>query len=219
MRSIFALRKGMGVVILFLGVMGSIYTGIATVVEAAGVGAMIAFIMLLTGSKQRWTDLSEAIKSCATGSCMILTVFVGASAFALNLTMSHIPQEVSKFLIGLNMSPELTVALILIPYIPLGMFLDPISMMVLTLPILYPVVETLGFSGIWFGILVTKLIEISLLTPPVGLNLYVVKATQPDLSLKTIILGSLPFVLMDFFSLSIIFLFPKLSLFLPELMK
>ena len=215
---IYVLGKSSGVIILFGTVMGGIYSGFFTAVEAAGFGAAVALIMLLMRSNKRLSDISDSMKVTAKSSCMILTIFVGAAAFALDLTMAGIPQKLSAYFIGLDVPREVTILLLLIPYIPLGMFLDPVSMMVLTLPIIFPVVEALGFSGIWFGILVTILIEISLITPPVGLNLYVVKATLPEVSIERVLIGCLPFLIMEFISLGIIFIFPQLALFLPNMM-
>jgi len=204
--------------LLFGTVMGGIYSGIFTSIEAAGFGVTVALVMLLIRSKSRLTGFSDSMKTTSKSSCMVLTVFIGAAVFSLNLTMTGIPQEIATFLVNLDMPSKLKIAMILIPYIPLGMFLDPISMMVLTLPLIYPVVQALGFSGIWFGILVTKMIEISLITPPVGLNIYVVKAALPDVSIGEILKGCGPFLFMDFINLAILFAFPEISLFLQFMM-
>jgi tripartite ATP-independent transporter DctM subunit len=215
---IHALGRSAGVLVLFGIVMGGIYSGFFTAVEAAGFGAAAALLMLLIRSKKRLSDIRDSMKVTAKSTCMILTIFVGAAAFALDLTIAGIPQKLAAYLISLDVPPKLTILILLIPYIPLGMFLDPVSMMVLTLPIIFPVVEALGFSGIWFGILVTKLIEISLITPPVGLNLYVVKSTLPEVSLGRILIGCVPFLIMDFITLGIILFFPEITLFLPNMM-
>jgi C4-dicarboxylate transporter DctM subunit len=133
--------------------------------------------------------------------------------------VSGIPKALVTYLTELSMHPKLILTILLFVYIPLGMFLDTVSLLFLTLPIIFPVVQAMGFSGIWFGILVTKLIEVSLITPPVGLNVYVIKGILPEVEIGTIFKGCIPFLIMDILTLAALFFFPQITLWLPSTMR
>jgi C4-dicarboxylate transporter DctM subunit len=151
--------------------------------------------------------------------CMFFTIVICAHFFTLGLTVSGIPKALVTYLTELNMHPKLILTILLFVYIPLGMFLDTVSLLFLTLPIIFPVVKAMGFSGIWFGILVTKLIEVSLITPPVGLNVYVIKGILPEVEIGTIFKGCIPFLIMDILTLAVLFFFPQIALWLPSTMR
>jgi C4-dicarboxylate transporter DctM subunit len=150
---------------------------------------------------------------------MFFTIVICAHFFTLGLTVSGIPQVIVAYLTGLNLHPKAIILILLCVYLPLGMFLDTVSLLFLTLPIIFPVVKELQFSGIWFGILVTKMIEVSLITPPLGLNVYVIKGLMPeDVDLGTIFKGCIPFLIMDLLTLLVLFFFPQITLWLPSRM-
>lgn len=214
-----SLKNGYGAVLIFGVVMGGIYTGIFTPTEAGAFGAGVALILLLMKSKSRFHSLREGLTETAKVTCMFFTIVICAHFFTLGLTVSGIPKALVTHLIGLNMHPKVILVMLLSVYLPLGMFLDTVSLLFLTLPILFPVVKVLGFSGVWFGILVTKLIEVSLITPPLGLNVYVIKGILPEVEIGTIFRGCIPFLIMDILTLMILFFFPQIILWLPSTMR
>ena len=214
-----SLKNGYGAVLIFGVVMGGIYTGIFTPTEAGAFGAAVALILLLTKSKTRFHSLREGLVETAKVTCMFFTIVICAHFFTLGLTVSGIPKALVTYLTELNMHPKLVLTILLFVYIPLGMFLDTVSLLFLTLPIIFPVVKAMGFSGIWFGILVTKLIEVSLITPPVGLNVYVIKGILPEVEIGTIFKGCIPFLIMDILTLAALFFFPQITLWLPSTMR
>ena len=208
-----------GVVLIFGVVMGGIYTGIFTPTEAGAFGAGVSLVLLLFKSKTRLSALLDALKDSAKVTCMFFTIVVCAQFFTLGLTVSGIPNELVTFLTGLDLHPKIIILAILAAYLPLGMFLDTVSLLFLTLPIVFPVVTSLGFSGIWFGILVTKLIEVSLITPPVGLNVYVIRGLFDEIDTGVIFKGCIPFLLMDIVTLMVLFFIPEIVTWLPTTMR
>lgn len=214
-----SLKDGYGAVLIFGVVMGGIYTGIFTPTEAGAFGAAVALVLLLMKSKTRFHALREGLVETAKVTCMFFTIVICAHFFTLGLTVSGIPKALVTYLTTLNMHPKVILTILLFVYIPLGMFLDTVSLLFLTLPIIFPVVKAMGFSGIWFGILVTKLIEVSLITPPVGLNVYVIKGILPEVATSTIFKGCIPFLIMDILTLAVLFFFPQITLWLPSTMR
>ena len=214
-----SLKDGYGAVLIFGVVMGGIYTGIFTPTEAGAFGAAVALVLLLMKSKARFHALREGLVETAKVTCMFFTIVICAHFFTLGLTVSGIPKALVTYLTTLNMHPKFILTILLFVYIPLGMFLDTVSLLFLTLPIIFPVVKAMGFSGIWFGILVTKLIEVSLITPPVGLNVYVIKGILPEVATSTIFKGCIPFLIMDILTLAALFFFPQITLWLPSTMR
>jgi C4-dicarboxylate transporter DctM subunit len=214
-----SLKDGYGAVLIFGVVMGGIYTGIFTPTEAGAFGAAVALALLIFRSKTRFRALREGLIETAKVTCMFFTIVICAYFFTLGLTVSGIPKTLVTYLTTLNMHPKLVLTILLLVYLPLGMFLDTVSLLFLTLPIIFPVVKAMGFSGVWFGILVTKLIEVSLITPPVGLNVYVIKGVLPDVETSTIFKGCIPFLIMDILTLAVLFFFPQITLWLPSTMR
>jgi C4-dicarboxylate transporter DctM subunit len=214
-----SLKNGYGAALIFGVVMGGIYSGVFTPTEAGAFGAAVALVLVLMKSTSRFQSLREGLAETSKVTCMFFTIVICAHFFTLGLTVSGIPKALVTYLIGLSMHPKLILIILLLVYLPLGMFLDTVSLLFLTLPIMFPVVKALGFNGIWFGILVTKLIEVSLITPPVGLNVYVIKGILPEVDIGTIFRGCIPFLIMDTFTLAILFLFPQITLLLPSTMR
>ncbi|MBW1921566.1 MAG: TRAP transporter large permease [Deltaproteobacteria bacterium] len=214
-----SLKKGYGAALIFGVVMGGIYTGVFTPTEAGAFGAAVALVLVLMKPRARFQSLQDGLAETAKVTCMFFTIVICAHFFTLGLTVSGIPKALVTYLVSLNMHPKLILIMLLLVYLPLGMFLDTVSMLFLTLPIIFPVVKALGFSGIWFGILVTKLIEVSLITPPVGLNVYVIKGILPEVDIGTVFRGCIPFLVMDILTLAILFLFPQIVLWLPSTMR
>jgi C4-dicarboxylate transporter, DctM subunit len=214
-----SLAKAWRFFLIFGVIIGGIYSGISTVTEAAANGAVVAFLLLIIRKgKQGWPDLMDSLKVTARVTAMMFTIMLGAIFFTIFITLARFPQNMTAFLAGLNASPQVLLILILLMYVPLGMFLDVISMMLITLPIAFPIIEQFQINPIWFGILMTKMCEIGLLTPPVGLNVFVIKGFT-TLDLSDIFRGASYFIFLETITLIVLFLFPEISLFLPNLMK
>jgi C4-dicarboxylate transporter DctM subunit len=217
MEKIKALMKMWPVVVLFLLVIGGIYLGWCTVSEAAAVGAAGAIIVALAQRRLTWENFKHSFIMTAGITAVITIVVVGAMVFTVFLTLSGLPATLSQIL-GHFQSPAVIVLFILLFYIPLGMVMDSVSMIVLTLPLYQPFLMASGVDMIWFGILVCMLIQIGAITPPIGLNIFTVKAVAKDVPIGTIFRGTVPFLIASIVVTGILFLFPWLSLVLPRLM-
>ena len=160
----------------------------------------------------------ESLLETGRTTIMIFSIIVGVLIFVRFLALSGLPNRMSEIVLMLPLPPILVLMLILMIYVFLGMFLDAIGMMMLTLPLIFPAVVALGFDPIWFGIILVKMCEICLITPPVGLNVYVVHSVAPEIPLEEIFRGVLPFVAMDILTVGLLILFPQIITFLPSLM-
>lgn len=212
---IHCLKGGFGIFILMFSVLGTLYAGFLTPTEAGAFGAFIAFIILILRNPN-WKTFVAAIKESSQITSTIFGIIVGASLFAKFLILAKVPIYTSRFMIGLDLPPMVILLFIVLVYLLLGMFLDPVSILVLTLPLFYPVVTKLGFNGIWFGIFVVILIEVGLITPPVGFNVYVIKSIAPDVPLEDVFKGVLIFIVMEFIVLILLVAFPQIALWLPS---
>lgn len=212
------LPKMWGVMVLFLVVIVGIYAGIFTPTEAAAVGAFIAFLMSLAKNYKQCGVLSKAFIDTGRTTGMIMAICVGATMFTQFITLTGLPETVSEAVANIKLDPVWILIAMLAIYIPLGMFLDTISMLLITIPIFFPIVSSLGLDPIVFGILVVKMEEISMITPPVGLNVYVIKGVAPDIDINDIFMGILPFLLMEFIVIGILIMFPQIILILPNSM-
>jgi tripartite ATP-independent transporter DctM subunit len=214
-----ALTGVWGVLILFTLVMGGIYLGVFTPTEAAGIGAGGAFLIAaLRGTLTVRTTFDVLIDAART-TAMMFTVLIGALIFANFINMARLPNIIADWVQGLDATPIMVIFVILAIYVVLGCILESLSMMLLTVPLFYPMVGALGFDLVWFGIFVVVAIEISLITPPIGLNIFVLKAMLPDVDTGTMFRGVVPFIVADFFRLAILIFFPGLVLFLPRLIE
>ena len=206
--------------VLMAVVMGGIYTGWVTPTEAAAVGA-VAALLLLFGARTAGKKLSLIWHSCRdalTTTVMILMTMLGAGVFSFFLSLAQVPQLISEWVTALPLPGLVIIALFLLVYFPLGMFLDAFSMLVITLPIMFPAVVALGFDPIWFGILAVKMCEIGLITPPVGLNCYVIAGLDKDISLGDVFQGAGWFIVMEIVATAILFFFPVIVTWLPNSM-
>lgn len=183
-------------VVLFMLVIGSIYLGIATPNEAAALGALLVLIMTLF--RRGWLRVTwEGLRQSGAVSCAVFGLIIGAGLFSTALTTSRLPAELAYYVSSFEVSKEVLVLLILLPFLFLGAFIDGYSMVLLTMPIVFPIIQHVDVDPVLFGILVVKAVEIGLITPPVGLNAFVVKGAAPDVPLKDVFLGCVPFVLLE----------------------
>jgi tripartite ATP-independent transporter DctM subunit len=210
-----SLKGGIGVVVLMLSVLGTLYAGILTPTEAGGIGAFMALVIFWL---RNWKKelMMESIRDASRTTCTMFTIIVGASIFAKFLILSRVPLYTAKFMVGLDVPPLVLLGFICVIYLALGMFLDPVSILAITLPLFFPVIKMIGFNGIWFGIVVTKLIELGLITPPVGFNVYIIKSIAPEVPLEDVFRGVLIFVVLELIVLSLLILFPQIALWLPS---
>jgi tripartite ATP-independent transporter DctM subunit len=208
--------------LLFIFVIGGLY-GLPflprfTPTEAGGVGATGAFLIgVLTGRLDREKILASLLQATRT-SAAVFTVLIGALIFGYFLTVTQTPQKVTTFLTGLGLGSYGVLALIMLMYLVLGCLMDAMAMIILTVPIIFPVITHLGFNPIWFGIIIVMTVELGLIHPPVGMNVFVIKSVVKDVSFSTIFKGVIPFIITDLIRLVILIAFPILALWLPSKM-
>lgn len=213
-----ALKDVWAAILLVLSVLGSIYFGVATPTEAAGIGAAGAFIVAFLYRELTFRAVLDIFRSTVITSGMILLILAAALLFGWVITRLMIPQQLVAWISELAYPPSVILLFMLLFLIVVGMFLDIVSIILITTPIVLPVVETMGLSPIWFGVIMIIACEMAVITPPIGLNLYVIKGIAPDLSLNDIIRGALPFVAVEAVAIALLFLFPQIALWLPSIM-
>jgi tripartite ATP-independent transporter DctM subunit len=213
-----ALKDIWGVVVLFTVVLGGIYGGVFTPTEAAGVGAAGGFLFALGRRALGWHSLYVVLLESARTTAMLFVILIGALIFANFINFTTMPADLRTFVSELKVDPVLVVVAICVIYIGLGCVLESLSMILLTVPLFFPLVVHLGFDPVWFGIVVVTVVEISLITPPVGLNVFVLRTLLPEIPIGTIFRGVAPFIVADFVRLSILIAFPIISLWLPRLL-
>jgi tripartite ATP-independent transporter DctM subunit len=211
-----AMRSIWGVLLLFALVMGGMYGGFFTPTEAAGVGAMGGFIFALARRALSLPVLRDVLVESARTSAMLFTIVIGASLFANFLNFTDLPNALREFVTQFNLHPVAVIVAICLIYVVLGAAMESLSMMLLTVPIFFPLVTSLGFDPVWFGIIVVCVIEISLITPPVGMNIFVLSSVVPGIPTATIWRGVLPFVAADILRMAVLIAFPAISLMLPR---
>ncbi len=213
-----ALKGVWGVLVLFTIVMGGIYLGVFTPTEAAGIGAGGAFVIALARRSLTLGSLFHAMTDTGRTTAMLFGVLIGALVFSDFINRAGLPDALLDFVTSLDVSPMGVILVILAIYIVLGMVFESLSMMLLTVPIFYPLVQSLGFDLVWFGIVVVVVTEISLITPPVGMNVFVLSAVLRDVKPGTIFKGVTPFWMADIIRLALITFIAQIALFLPELL-
>jgi len=212
-----ALRDVWGVLLLFIVVIGGIYAGVFTPTEAAGIGAAASFLFALFRGRLTVNKTIELLTDSAYITAVLFVVLIGALVFANFINTAGLPSKLQEFVSSLGVAPIAVVWVIVAIYIVLGAVFETLSMILLTVPVLFPVVESLGLDPVWFGIIVVCMAEISLITPPIGLNIFVLRSALPDVSTATIYRGVLPFCVADFIRLAILIYIPWISLVLPRL--
>lgn len=195
---------------IFVLVMGSIYLGFATPTEAAGVGVVGALVLTACYRSLTWPMLREAMLSTVTTTAMTLLILVAAFYLNFILGVLGVPAQVSAFVSGLEVGPVTMLMLLVVLYLILGCFLDALAMMIATIPIVLPVVTHLGYDSVWFGIFLVMMCELALITPPVGMNLYVTQSVRGRGQVGTVILGVLPFLACILSVVALIAIFPGL---------
>jgi tripartite ATP-independent transporter DctM subunit len=198
-------------------VIGGIWLGFFTPNEAAAIGALGSLVHFLCSGRFSWSKTFSALSSAVKASSMIFLIMIGATFFSYFLTVTKLPMDMTNSVLKLGFSPYLILIALTIIYLFLGCILDSAGIIILTVPIVYPLIKTLGFNPIWFGVYFTVLIEIGLITPPVGLNVYVLAGVS-DIPMGTIFRGILPFFFIFALFLFLLIMFPNMALWLPGMM-
>ncbi len=213
-----ALKLVWAPLVLFVFVIGGLYGGFFTPTEAGGVGASGAFLLGLARRKLDRAKTREALLQATRTAAAVFTVLIGALLFGYFLTITQTPQKLTEFLTGLGIGRYGILALIMLMYLVLGCLMDAMAMIILTVPIIFPAIVALGFDPIWFGVIIVMTVELGLIHPPVGMNVFVIKSVVKNVSFTTIFKGVLPFVATDLLRLVILIAFPMIALWLPSRM-
>jgi len=211
-------REVWATLLLFAFVIGGIYGGFFTATEAAGMGAAGAFLLGIARRRLSPTDIRRSLLEATRTTAAVFTVLIGAILFGYFLTITQTPQKVTEFLTGLGLGRYGILALIMLMYLVLGCLMDALAMIILTVPIIFPVIKQLGFDPIWFGVIIVMTVELGLIHPPVGMNIFVIKSVVEDAKISTIFYGVLPFIITDILRLIILIAFPMIALWLPSKM-
>jgi C4-dicarboxylate transporter DctM subunit len=205
--------------ILFILVMGGLFIGIFTPTEAAAIGAFGTLVIALVGRNLSWRGFLQSLEETTRISCMILVIVAGATVFGHFLAVTSIPTEIGDWVSGLRVHRYIVMGLIIFIYLIMGCLMDSLAMIMLTIPIFYPVITTLGFDPIWFGVIIVVVTEMGVITPPVGINVYVVAGVARDIPLHIIFKGAMHLLIAQLVTALLLVLFPQIALFLPSLMK
>ncbi len=210
------LRNIWAMLLLFVFVIGGLYGGLFTPTEAGGMGAGGAFLIGVLRGRLDGKEIRRSLLQATRTAAAVFTVLIGALLFGYFLTVTQTPQKVTAFLTGLGVGRYGVLALIMLMYLVLGCLMDSLAMVILTVPIVFPVVTHLGFDPIWFGIIIVMTVELGLIHPPVGMIVFVIKSVVQDVSFTTIFKGVLPFIVTDLIRLFILISFPIIALWLPS---
>jgi len=213
-----ALRDICATLLLFCFVIGGLYGGLFTPTEAGGMGAGGAFVIGVMRGRLNRADIRRSLLQATRTAAAVFTVLIGALLFGYFLTVTQTPQKVTAFLTGLGIGSYGVLGLIMLMYLVLGCLMDALAMVILTVPIIFPVIRELGFDPIWFGVIIVMTVELGLIHPPVGMIVFVIKSVIQDVTFATIFRGVLPFIITDLLRLIILIAFPIIALFLPSRM-
>lgn len=217
-QKLYSLRYLWVIIVLVVAILGGIYLGITTPTEAAAAGTFVMIVLAVIKRRMNWSILRESVVSATIVSGMIMIIIVSALLFTRFLVMSGFSKEVMEAVAAMAVPRYVVFLLITLVYFVIGCFVDTTSMMVMTLPIFYPLVMSLGFDSLWFGIIVVLYCEMAMITPPVGVNLYATQSISGGVPIGTIIRGALPFLIVQFLTVALLYIFPKLATFLPSMM-
>ncbi len=214
-----ALKSTFGLSALFVLVIGGLYTGWLTPTEAAGAGAFGALVVMILKGRFTWGNFVGSLKDSAGATAMIFCIIIGAMIFQYFITLSQIPDQLARAVVGLGVGPYVVLTLIIGTFIVLGCFMEGLSIMVLAVPIVFPIIVQLGFDPIWFGIIITLTMEMSLITPPVGVNVFVLSGVARDIPMNTMFRGIVPFWFAMLACIILLVIFPEIVMVLPNSMK
>ncbi|MGP3535553.1 TRAP transporter large permease [Microbacterium sp. RD1] len=207
--------------LIFVIILGGMFSGVFTSTESAAIAAFAALLILLwefrrSGITAMWSNVKGALLDTAQTTSMVFMILVGSSIFSTFLIAAHVPDTITAWIAALDVPPLLTIGLLLLLLLPLGTALDEISVLIITVPIIYPIAMELGFSGVWLGLMIVKLTALGMVTPPVGMTCFVVSGTT-GVPTETVFRGVLPLMLMDLVVCAVLFFVPAITLWLPSL--
>lgn len=206
------------VLLLFLLVIGGIYLGVFTPVESGAIGACAVLIISLALRRITYNTIIESLKQTLKATSMIFLILIGAEIFTLFLSTSKLPFMLTNSICALSLNRYLILIIILALYLLLGCILEGLAMMVLTIPLFFPLITGLGFDPIWFGVLMVIMLEIGLITPPVGMNIFVIKGIASNIKIETIYAGVIPFIVSTLLVVGLILVYPEIALLIPSRM-
>lgn len=213
-----ALAEPWQFILLFVATIGGIYAGIFSPTEAAAVGAFGSIVLGAIGRRLTWATLWQSIETSIRTSCMLFVIIIGANLFSSFMVQTQFPTMLADGASALNLSAPVVMIIIVLAYIVMGCFLEGIGMVLITVPVFLPLVVKFGYDPIWFSILVVIVVEVGLIHPPVGMNLFVIQAQAPEVKITSIYRGIVPFLIAPLVLIVILFLFPSLALWLPKLL-
>ena len=213
-----AFKDVWGTVLLFLLVIGGIYLGVFSPTEAAGIGAMGALALAALARRMTPMIFLNCLLDTVKTSAMIFTILIGAIMFNNFLILSAVPDALGEWIETLPFGPHGILVIILLIYLVLGCALDSLAMILLTIPIFFPVVQNLGFDPVWFGVVIVMVVELGLISPPIGMNVFIIKGMAPEVALGHIYVGVLPFVIAEILLIALIVAWPELATYLPSTM-
>lgn len=207
-----------GITTIIMITIGGIYTGFFTPVEASGVGAFFALFMLIIRGKCNLRVLYDVGAESLRTTGMVFFILIGANVFAPFVALSHLPETIAGAVTDLSLGAYGTLTIILLGYVILGMFIEGLSLLVITLPIVFPLITGLGFDPIWLGVVMVIVLEMGLISPPIGVNVFIVKSVVPDVKIETIFAGIMPFWIAMIVTLTLLVFMPEIALLLPNAM-
>jgi tripartite ATP-independent transporter DctM subunit len=210
-----AMREPWQFMVLFLGTIGGIYAGIFSPTEAAAIGAAGAILIGAIGRRLTRESLLRSIESTVVTSGILFVIIFGANMFSFFVVQTHLPDLMAEGARSLNLSGPMVILLMIVAYILLGCFLEGIGMVLITVPVFLPLVKQFGYDPIWFGVILVIVVEVGLIHPPVGMNLFVIQAQAPDIKITSIYRGIVPFLIAPPLLILLLFLFPEIALWLP----
>ena len=214
-----ALRRAGPVLALLVAVFAGLYSGIFTVNEAASVAAVLSLVFALARGKMNWFNIWTGLRESASTTAMIYIIIIGASVFTYFITLARVPEALVELISHLNIAPIGIVFALLLAYLVLGAVFDEIAAMLITLPFVLPVIQQLGYDPVWWGIINVVVIELGMIIPPIGIIVFVLHGMAPDIPIRTIYRGVMPFIAADLLLLALLACFPAISMWLPALLR
>ncbi len=211
-------KESWGVLVLLISVIGGIYGGVFTVNEAAALGAVMAFLFTVFRGKFSILVLYQVVRDAALNTAMIYIIIAGASIFSFFIADTRMPATLTSLITEAYLPPLAIIFVLMIIYLILGSIFDTVAAMLVTMPFIFPLVTGLGYDPIWWGVILVMVMEVGMITPPIGMNVFIIYGAAKDIALKTIFRGILPFFYADLIRITLIILFPILALWLPTLL-
>ena len=214
-----ALINAAPVLLLMLAVFAGLYSGVFTVNEAASVAAVLSLVFAVARGRMSWAVAWEGMRESGSATAMIYIMIIGALVFTYFITLARVPEALIQAIGRLNMPPVAVISVMLVAYLILGAVFDEISAMLITLPFVLPIIEKMGYDAVWWGIINVVVIELGMIIPPIGIIVFILHGLAPQIPIRTIYRGVVPFIIADLLLLALLTLFPAISLWLPAALK